>query len=49
LAAYREAETILVHDLPLYMLSYQGYQAFYKPALKSFVPSPRGYLRSLLW
>jgi peptide/nickel transport system substrate-binding protein len=49
LAAYREAETILVHDLPLYMLSYQGYQAFYKPALKSFVSSPRGYLRSLLW
>jgi len=46
--AYRQAETILVRDLPLYMLSYQGYQAFYNPALKSFVPNPRGYLRSLL-
>ena len=49
LAAYQKAETILVHDLPLYMLSYQGYQAFYKPELKSLVPNPRGYLRSLLW
>jgi peptide/nickel transport system substrate-binding protein len=48
-AAYQKAETILVQDLPLYMLSYQGYQAFYKPGLKSFVPNPRGYLRSLLW
>jgi peptide/nickel transport system substrate-binding protein len=49
LNAYRKAEAILVRDLPLYMLSYQGYQAFYKPALKGFVPNPRGYLRSLLW
>ena len=49
-AAYRKAEEILVkQDLPLYMLSYQGYQAFYTPALKSFVPNPRGYWRSLLW
>ncbi len=47
--AYRQAEAILVHDLPLYMLSYQGYQAFYNPALKGFVPNPRGFLRSLLW
>jgi hypothetical protein len=31
------------------MLSWQGYQAFYKPTLKSFMPNPRGYLRSLLW
>jgi peptide/nickel transport system substrate-binding protein len=49
LAAYQKAEAILVQDLPLYMLSYQGYQAFYKPELKSFEPNPRGYLRSLLW
>jgi peptide/nickel transport system substrate-binding protein len=49
LTAYQKAETILVQDLPLYMLSYQGYQAFYKPELKSFVPNPRGYLRGLLW
>jgi peptide/nickel transport system substrate-binding protein len=48
LAAYQKAETILVHDLPLYMLSYQGYQAFYQPALH-FQANPRGYLRSLLW
>jgi peptide/nickel transport system substrate-binding protein len=48
-AVYRNAETILTRDLPLYVLSYQGYQAFYKPALMSFVPNPRGYLRSLLW
>jgi peptide/nickel transport system substrate-binding protein len=48
-SAYRQAETILVRDLPLYTLSYQGYQAFYQPMLKSFVPNPRGYLRSLLW
>jgi peptide/nickel transport system substrate-binding protein len=48
LPAYQKAETILVRDLPLYMLSYQGYQAFYKPALTNFVPNPRGYLRSLL-
>jgi peptide/nickel transport system substrate-binding protein len=47
--AYRQAQTILVRDLPLYMLSYQGYQAFYTPALKNFVPNPRGFLRSLLW
>jgi peptide/nickel transport system substrate-binding protein len=47
--AYRKAEAILVHDMPLYMLSYQGYQAFYSPALKQFVPNPRGYWRSLLW
>jgi peptide/nickel transport system substrate-binding protein len=48
LAAYQKAETILVRDLPLYVLSYQGYQAFYRPALH-FEPNPRGYLRSLLW
>lgn len=48
-AAYRQAEATLTRDLPLYVLSYQGYQAFYKPALKDFVPNPRGYLRSLLW
>ncbi|HEY7581706.1 MAG TPA: ABC transporter substrate-binding protein [Acetobacteraceae bacterium] len=48
LAAYRKAETILTRDLPLYVLSYQGYQAFYRPALH-FEPNPRGYLRSLLW
>jgi peptide/nickel transport system substrate-binding protein len=47
--AYKQAETILVRDLPLYMLSYQGYQAFYVPALRNFVPNPRGFLRSLLW
>jgi len=48
-AAYRKAEEILVHDMPLYMLSWQGFQAFYSPALKQFVPNPRGYWRSLLW
>jgi peptide/nickel transport system substrate-binding protein len=48
LAAYQEAEAILSRDLPLYVLSYQGYQAFYKPTLH-FEPNPRGYLRSLLW
>jgi len=48
-AAYRKAESILGSNLPLYVLSYQGYQAFYRPELKSFVPNPRGYLRSLLW
>jgi len=48
-SAYRQAEMILVRDLPLYVLSYQGYQAFYTPTLKSFMPNPRGYLRSLLW
>lgn len=48
-AVYKKAETILVHDLPLYMLSYQGFQAFYAPKLKNFVPNPRGYWRSLLW
>jgi peptide/nickel transport system substrate-binding protein len=47
--AYRKAESILGRDLPLYVLSYQGYQAFYKPDLKNFLPNPRGYLRSLLW
>jgi peptide/nickel transport system substrate-binding protein len=47
--AYRQAEVILVRDLPLYMLSYQGFQAFYVPALKKFEPNPRGYWRSLLW
>jgi peptide/nickel transport system substrate-binding protein len=49
LNAYRKAQEILVHDLPLYMLSYQGYQAFYTPKLKQFEANPRGYLRSLLW
>jgi len=49
LTAYQKAETILVHDLPLYMLSYQGFQAFYKPTIPSYEPNPRGYLRSLLW
>jgi peptide/nickel transport system substrate-binding protein len=48
LNAYRKAEEILVHELPLYMLSYQGYQAFYAPKLKQFEANPRGYLRSLL-
>ncbi len=48
-AAYKKAEEILVHDMPLYMLSYQGFQAFYTPALNNFVPNPRGYWRSLLW
>ncbi len=48
-AAYKKAEEILVHDMPLYMLSYQGYQAFYSPVLNNFVPNPRGYWRSLLW
>jgi peptide/nickel transport system substrate-binding protein len=48
-AAYKKAEELLVHDMPLYMVSYQGFQAFYSPALKNFVPNPRGYWRSLLW
>lgn len=48
-AAYQQAEAILTRDAPLYMLSWQGFQAFYKPSLTSYVPSPRGYLRSLLW
>ena len=48
IAAYRQAETILVRDLPLYMLSWQGFQAFHKPSLTNYIANPRGYLRSLL-
>lgn len=45
--AYQEAARIIADEVPYYILTYQGYQVVYDPALKGFVPNPRGNLRSL--
>lgn len=47
-AAYQKAAEIIARDLPYYILSYQGYQAFYSKSLSGFSVNPRGYLRSLV-
>ena len=46
--AYRDAAAVLAQDLPYYIISYQGYQVFYSPQIKGYVPNPRGMMRSLL-
>lgn len=45
--AYREAARIIAEDVPYYVVSYQGYQAFYDPRIVGFLPDARGLLRSL--
>lgn len=47
-AAYEKAAEIVARDLPYYIISYQGYQAFYSKALGGYAVNPRGNLRSLV-
>lgn len=44
---YRAAATIISEEVPYYIISYQGYQVFYDPAIEGYVANPRGMLRSL--
>ena len=44
---YREAAAIIAEEVPYYIISYQGYQVFYDPAIEGYVANPRGMLRSL--
>lgn len=46
-AIYRSVAHIIAEDVPYYILSYQGYQAFWSPHVRGFTPDPRGMLRSL--
>ena len=46
-AIYRSVAQIIAEDVPYYVLSYQGYQAFWTQDLRGFTPDPRGMLRSL--
>lgn len=45
--AYQAAAGIIAKELPYYVLTYQGFQVFYNPALKGFTPNTRGYFRDL--
>jgi peptide/nickel transport system substrate-binding protein len=48
-AAYQEAAKVLAHDLPYFIISYQGYQLFYDKNLPVKVEAtPRGNLRGLI-
>jgi peptide/nickel transport system substrate-binding protein len=46
--AYREAASIIAEEVPYYILSYQGYQAFVHPRVVGFEPDPRGMIRGLI-
>jgi peptide/nickel transport system substrate-binding protein len=46
-AAYARAAAILAEEVPYFVLSYQGYQAFHRPDVSLHV-DPRGYMRSAL-
>jgi len=48
-AAYRTAAAIIADEVPYYIVSFQGYQLFYRADLPVTVtPSPRGYLRGVV-
>jgi len=46
--AYRAAAEILSEELPYYIISYQGYQVFWDPALGDIDVNPRGFLRGVV-
>ncbi|MBX6351086.1 MAG: ABC transporter substrate-binding protein [Clostridia bacterium] len=45
--AYQAAARIIADEVPYYILTYQGFQVVYDPALTGFVPTPTGSFRSL--
>ena len=47
-AAYQDAAAAVADEVPYYVISYQGYQVFYDPAIEAFEPNPRGMMRSLV-
>ncbi len=46
--AYRDAAAIIAEEVPYYIVSYQGYQAFIHPRVTGFEPDPRGMVRGLI-
>lgn len=47
-AAYRAAAAIIAQEVPYYIISYQGYQLFYRADLGEVVANPRGHFRGLI-
>jgi len=48
IAAYQDAAATIAEEVPYYVISYQGYQVFYDPAIEGYEPNPRGMMRSLV-
>ena len=47
IAAYQAAAGIIAHELPYYVIAYQGYQVFHSDGV-SLTPDSRGMMRSVI-